>query len=200
MHMRMDKRVLLLLILSWLLAACATPTVPSNEYLLMDNGLEKSQLQATKEKAVRLMPIVVAHYLAGNEIVLVTEQGEVFRSQNNLWAESLSSQLTRLTQQRFEKVLPNITWFGGQRLPASATALLNIEVDNFYADLNGIIHISGRWQVISALGELSASNTFNVKTELQSDGYSSMVQALSRSWFDQVLNPMVQEIAWVFNE
>lgn len=200
MHMRMDKRVLLLLILSWLLAACATPTVPSNEYLLMDNGLQKGQIQPTKEKAVRLMPIVVAHYLAGNEIVLITEQGDVYRSQNNLWAESLSSQLTRLTQQRFEKVLPNITWFGGQRLPASATALLNIEVDNFYADLNGIIYISGRWQVISALGELSASNTFNVKTELQSDGYSSMVQALSRSWFDQVLNPMVQEIAQVLNE
>lgn len=198
--MRMVKRVLLLVVLSGMLAACATPTVPSNEYLLMDNGLQKGQIHPTKESAVRLMPIVVAHYLAGNEIVLVTESGEVYRSQNNLWAESLSSQLTRLTQQRFEKVLPNITWFGGQRLPASATALLNIEVDNFYADLNGIIHISGRWQVISASGELSASNTFNVKTELQSDGYGSMVQALSRSWFDQILNPMVQEIARVLNE
>lgn len=198
--MRMVKRVLLLVVLSGMLAACATPTVPSNEYLLMDNGLQKGQIHPTKESAVRLMPIVVAHYLAGNEIVLVTESGEVYRSQNNLWAESLSSQLTRLTQQRFEKVLPNITWFGGQRLPASATALLNIEVDNFYADLNGIIHISGRWQVISASGELSASNTFNVKTELQSDGYGSMVQALSRSWFDQVLNPMVQEIAQVLQE
>ena len=46
--MRMVKRVLLLVVLSGMLAACATPTVPSNEYLLMDNGLQKGQIHPTK--------------------------------------------------------------------------------------------------------------------------------------------------------
>jgi uncharacterized protein len=196
----MSLRVFLIVIMSAIVTGCASPVVPSNEYLLMDADLQKAQKQSTKEEAVRLMPIMVANYLAGNEIVLVTQYGEVHRSQNNLWAESLSSQLTRLTQQRLEKTLPNITWFGGQRLPASAIALLNIEVDAFYADLDGIIHISGRWQVISASGELVASNTFYKKNALKSDGYGSMVQVLSTSWFDQVIDPMVKEVAQIFND
>jgi uncharacterized protein len=191
-------RTFLLVLISWMMIGCATPTPPSKEYLLMDTGLHNTQVQVTKKISVQLMPIVVANYLAGNEIVLVTKQGDVHRSQSNLWAESLSPQLTRLTQQRLEKALPNITWFGGQRLPSYAIALLNIEVDDFYADLEGMIHISGRWQVISATGELSTSNTFEVQRKLKSDGYSTMVQTLSASWFDQVIGPMAKEIAQSF--
>lgn len=188
-------RVFLLVLISWIVTGCATPTLPSKEYLLMDMGLKNVQAQPTKEVSVQLMPIVVANYLAGSEIVLVTKQGDVHRSQSNLWAEPLAPQLTRLTQQRLEKNLPNITWFGGQRLPSYAIALLNIEVDAFYADLEGMIHIAGRWQMVSAMGELSASDTFDVKRGLQSDGYSTMVQTLSASWFDQVIDPMAKEIA-----
>ena len=77
--------------------------------------------------------------------------------------------------------------------------MLNIEVDDFYADLEGIVHISGRWQMISANGELSASNTFYVQSELTSDGYSTMVQTLSASWFDKVIDPMAKEMAKVFH-
>ncbi|WP_232728822.1 PqiC family protein [Marinomonas sp. ef1] len=198
MNMMIYGRTFLLVLISWMMAGCATPTPPSKEYLLMDTGLKNAQAQATQKMSVQLMPIVVANYLAGNEIVLVTKRGDVHRSQSNLWAESLSPQLTRLTQQRLEKTLPNITWFGGQRLPSYAIALLNIEVDDFYADLEGMIHISGRWQVIAATGELSASNTFEVQRKLKSDGYSTMVQTLSASWFDQVIDPMAKEIAQSF--
>ena len=80
-------------------------------------------------------------------------------------------------------------------MPSYEIALLNIEVDDFYADLKGMIHISGRWQAISAAGDLSLSNTFYVTGELQSDGYSTMVQALSASWFNQVIDPISKEIA-----
>lgn len=200
MNMMIYGRVFLLALIGWMMTGCATQTPPSKEYLLMDTGLSNVQSQPTKAISVQLMPIVVANYLASSEIVLVTKQGDVHRSQSNLWAEPLSPQLTRLTQQRLEKTLPNITWFGGQRLPSYAIALLNIEVDAFYADLEGMIHIVGRWQVISAMGDLSASNTFDVKSALKSDGYSTMVQTLSASWFDQVIDPMAQEIAQSFKE
>ena len=198
--MLIQYRIFLITLMSWTVMGCTTMVPPSSEYLLMDVGLRAAQVQSTKAASVQLMPIVVANYLAGNEIVLVTKQGEVHRSQNNLWAETLSPQLTRLTQQRLEKTLPAITWFGGQRLPSYAIALLNIEVDDFYSDLEGMIHISGRWQVISATGELSLSNTFYVTGELQSDGYSTMVKTLSASWFNQVIDPMSKEIAKAFNK
>jgi len=195
----MKGYLFVLFLLGSMLTGCASPVVTSNEYLLMDAGLNKAQAQLTKKMSIQLMPIVVANYLAGNEIVLVTKQGEVHRSQGNLWAESLAPQLTRLTQQRLEKTLPNITWFGGQRLPSYAIAILNIEVDDFYADLQGMVHISGRWQVISAMGELTATDTFHVKNRLPADGYTTMVQTLSASWFEKVIDPMAKEIAQSFN-
>tara|TARA_R110001606_G_scaffold299972_1_gene447739 strand:- start:1337 stop:1939 length:603 start_codon:yes stop_codon:yes gene_type:complete len=200
MNMMIYGRIFLLVLISWMVTGCTTLTPPSKEYLLMDAGVKNVQAQSTKEMSVQLMPIVVANYLSGNEIVLVTKQGDVHRSQSNLWAEPLSPQLTRLTQQRLERTLPNITWFGGQRLPSYEIALLNIEVDAFYADLEGMIHIAGRWQVISGMGELSASNTFDVKSALKSDGYSTMVQTLSVSWFDQVIDPMAKKIAMSFKK
>jgi uncharacterized lipoprotein YmbA len=80
-------------------------------------------------------------------------------------------------------------------LPSYAIALLNIEVDDFYADLDGMIYISGRWQLISATGELTVSDTFYVNSALQSDGYSTMVQTLSSSWFNQVIDPIADSLA-----
>ena len=195
----MKLRLFLILVISGGMTGCATNITPTNEYLLMDDTLQTVSTQPTKRVSIQLLPIVVASYLAGNEIVLVTQQGEVHRSQSNLWAESLSSQLTRLTQQRLERTFPSVTWFGGQRLPTNPIGLLNIEVDGFYADLNGAVHISGRWQVISETGQLSASDTFYVTDKLEADGYSTMVRTLSDSWFNRVIDPMTEDIAEVLN-
>ena len=198
--MMIKLRVYFVALSAWLLTACASTVAPSNEYLLMDVDLGVAESKSTPMLEIQLMPISVSSYLAGNEIVLVSKQGAVHRSKSNLWAETLSAQLTRLTQQRLEKTLPNIRWFGGQRLPANAIAALSIEVDNFYADLEGIIHIAGRWQLISAMGELTASNTFYVTDKLPSDGYTSMVQTLSSSWFKNVVVMMSKEVAKTLNE
>ena len=199
MNMMVKLRVFFVSVSAWLLTACASTVTPSNEYLLMDVDLKIAQPQITPTLEIQLMPVSVSSYLAGNEIVLVSKQGAVHRSKSNLWAETLSAQLTRLTQQRLEKTLPNIRWFGDQRLPANAIAALSIEVDNFYADLEGIIHIAGRWQLISELGELTASNTFYVTDKLPSDGYTSMVQTLSSSWFNGVIHTMAMEVAQSLN-
>lgn len=198
--MMMKWRLFLILTIAGLMTACAGTTPSSNEYLLIDADIMKVETRSIEATFVQIMPVSVANYLAGNEIVLVTEQGQVHRSANNLWAEALSSQLTRLTQQRLEKSLPNVTWFGTQRLPAEAIALLNIEVDDFYADLKGMVHISGRWQLMSSSSVLSASKTFYVTENLKSDGYASMVQTLSESWFNDVIDPMVNDIVQSLNQ
>ncbi|MBJ7537325.1 membrane integrity-associated transporter subunit PqiC [Marinomonas sp. C1424] len=196
----MNWRILPILLLGLLLSGCATQADPSYEYLLMDNPSYQVKSEQTRVASVQLMPIVVANYLTGNEIVLVTNTGDVHRSQSNLWAEPLSPQLTRLTQQRLEKTLPNLTWFARQRLPSYAIAQLNIEVDSFFADLKGIVHISGRWQLISAEGDLVFSKAFYVEDKLKSDGYSVMTQTLATNWFDKVVNPMAHDIARVFSQ
>ncbi|MBR7888969.1 membrane integrity-associated transporter subunit PqiC [Marinomonas sp. A79] len=197
--MIINKRLLSIGVLSGWLLGCAAPVAPpSKEYLLLDAKLEQVSALPTSAQSVQLMPVVVANYLAGNDIVLVSKEGVVHRSQQNLWAESLSAQLTRLTQQRLENTLPQLSWFSGQRLPAYAIAELSIEVDKFYADLEGQVHLSGRWQLMSAEGEVWRTQAFYVQSSLNADGYTVLVQTLSLSWFDEVVNPMANQISQVF--
>jgi len=194
------RMFLSLWLVSIILSGCATPVDESYEYLLMDNAASHIEPEETLRTSVQLMPIIVANYLAGNEIVLVTNEGEVHRSQINLWAEPLSPQLTRLTQQRLEKTLPNLTWFVRQRLPSHAIAQLDVEVDRFFADLNGVVHITGRWLLISPEGDVMLSKAFDVEDTLKSDGYPAMAQTLADNWFKHVVSPMAHEIANAFSE
>ncbi|GAB3484540.1 PqiC family protein [Marinomonas epiphytica] len=183
------------LVLAVLLSACSsTPTPQTKEYLLFDQGAEQTSL-ATKKIAIQLEPVAVASFLLGNKIALVSARGQVHRAQYHLWAEPLSPQLTRLALQRFEAKLPDVTWYGNQSLPLDSVHRLNIELDAFYADLEGQVHISGRWQFISPSRELNQVRTFQVTEPLLGDGYQEMVAALSHYWLDSVINDIAQEIA-----
>ncbi|BFM48944.1 ABC-type transport auxiliary lipoprotein family protein [Marinomonas sp. THO17] len=183
-----------------LLTACASQTPPSYEYLLIDQMDQAVEAKQTPKVQVQMMPVEVANYLGGNEIVLVTNTGSVHRSQSHLWAEPLAPQLTRLTQQRLEDALPQVSWFARQRLPSYAIAQLNIEVDRFYADLQGKVQITGRWQFISAQGQIIRTQVFDVSDALRADGYGPLTQTLAKNWLHKVIDPMAEQIAIDLNK
>lgn len=183
---------------SWLLSACAvSSTAPSgpNEYLLMDSEKSTEQVINTSPADVQLLPIKVAPYLAGNDIILVSEQGEVHRSQQNLWAEALAPQLHRITLHRLAEQLPNINFFGRATEKSTTMNKMNIELNEFYADLTGVTHISGRWQLFAPSGELIANNEFSEKAKLTQTGYPTLVKTLSTSWIKGVIGPMPTQLA-----
>jgi uncharacterized lipoprotein YmbA len=183
---------------SWLLSACAvSSTAPSgpNEYLLMDSEKTTEPVMNTSPADVQLLPIKVAPYLAGNDIILVSEQGEVHRSQQNLWAEPLSPQLHRITLQRLAVLLPNINFFGRATEKSLTMNKLNIEINEFYADLSGITHISGRWQLFAPSGELLIANEFSEQSTLKQSGYPTLVNTLASSWIHTILAPLSTDIA-----
>ncbi|SBS31857.1 hypothetical protein MSP8887_01598 [Marinomonas spartinae] len=189
--------------LSCLLTGCATTVVPSNEYLLMDQEAKNttsisSDLLNKKQQVaqIQLLPIRVADYLAGNEMVLVSKQGEVFRSQQNLWAEPLAPQLSRITLQALIKRMPNVEWFGSQAL-VSSSEHLSIDVDTFYGDLNGMVHVAGRWKLISSSGQVLVSKEFVAQGRLPKSGYPALVQTLGKVWFHKVIDPMVKTFSAV---
>lgn len=197
MH-RMSLRLFVWGVIAWLMVGCATPISPSKEYLLTDEALSTVRVQSTNPVFIQLMPVSMANYLVGNEMVLVTRQGQVHRSKNNLWAEPLSSQLGRLIQQRLESALPDITWVNTQAFFPQDAYELHVEIDTFFADLEGVTMISGRWYMATKTGELLLADTFNATNNMQSDGYQSMVKALSQSWSEQVITNLTQEIARYF--
>ncbi|AEF54181.1 PqiC family protein [Marinomonas posidonica] len=192
-------RIMVLSLIAGVLMGCASQTPLSYEYLLIDSSSDKVDAIPTAPMQIQMMPVVVANYLSGNEIVLVSKSGGVHRSQSHLWAEPLAPQLTRLTQQRFEKSLTNISWYARQRLPSYAIAQLNIEVDRFYADLQGRVNITGRWQLMSAEGKILNTQVFDVSDYLRSDGYATLTQTLASNWINQVVDPMAKQIAAELN-
>ncbi|RNF52128.1 hypothetical protein EBI00_04275 [Marinomonas hwangdonensis] len=194
----MSLRLFVWGVIAWLMVGCATPVSPSKEYLLTDEALSTVRVQSTNPVFIQLMPVSMANYLVGNEMVLVTRQGQVHRSKNNLWAEPLSSQLGRLIQQRLESALPDITWVNTQAFFPQDAYELHVEIDTFFADLEGVTMISGRWYMATKTGELLLADTFNATNNMQSDGYQSMVKALSQSWSEQVITNLTQEIARYF--
>ncbi|MDP5055462.1 MAG: PqiC family protein [Marinomonas hwangdonensis] len=194
----MSLRLFVWGVIAWLMVGCATPISPSKEYLLTDEALSTVRVQSTNPVFIQLMPVSMANYLVGNEMVLVTRQGQVHRSKNNLWAEPLSSQLGRLIQQRLESALPDITWVNTQAFFPQDAYELHVEIDTFFADLEGVTMISGRWYMATKTGELLLADTFNATNNMQSDGYQSMVKALSQSWSEQVITNLTQEIARYF--
>ncbi|MFI8620283.1 MAG: ABC-type transport auxiliary lipoprotein family protein [Marinomonas sp.] len=185
---------LMVICLSWLLAGCASTALPSSEYLLMDNTPKMVISDPKTQVNIQLMPIQVADYLAGSEIVLLSKQGEVHRSQQNLWAEPLSSQLNRLTMQGLIQRLPAANWYKGHNTRVSNLLKLSIEVDAFYGGLDGQVYVSGRWTLFSETGQIIRSHGFMVKETLSENGYSALVQTLASTWFQKVIDPMAKSI------
>lgn len=194
-----NKSVKVLLVggLVWLLVGCTTPQMASSEYLLMDNTPQVVINDARTRVNIQLLPIQVADYLAGSEIVLLSKQGDVYRSQQNLWAEPLSAQLNRLTMQGFTQRLPLTTWYRGNHSQVNDLLKLGIEVDAFYGDLEGQVHVSGRWTLFSASGQIIRSKAFVVSEKLAASGYSALVQTLAQTWFQKVLDPISKDVTYV---
>lgn len=185
---------LMIVFISALLAGCATTEVMSNEYLLMDNTPKIVISDPKTQVNIQLMPIQVADYLAGSEIVLLSKQGMVYRSQQNLWAEPLSAQLNRLTMQGLIQRLPDTNWYKGHNTQVANLLKLSVEVDAFYGDLEGQVHVSGRWTLLSDSGKILRSKAFMVNEKLNENGYPALVQTLASTWFQQVMNPMAKSI------
>jgi len=183
------------MLVTLLLSACSSNPTVNNEYLLMDEAKSSSEANNSVHADIQLLPIKMAPYLAGYEIVLVSKQGEVHRSQQNLWAEPLAAQLHRLTLQRLSTQLPNINWFSEAPSRSSAQKQLNIEVNEFFADLEGLTHISGRWQLFSSQGELLASSDFSESIKLSEAGYPTLVQAFADSWFNKVVVNIADQVS-----
>lgn len=183
-------------LLSVMLLGCSSKTVtPPAEYLLQTGSSPVTAFaQSPLPVSVIVTPVQVADFLSRPGIVLLGEQGQVYRAQHYRWAEDLNQQLTRITLQRLEQRLPNGQWLV-HSVTGEASAQLTIMVDNFQGDTAGQWHISGRWQWLAPHGSLLASQPFELSGTLHRDGYPALVQSLNDAWLSQVIDPIARGIA-----
>lgn len=183
--------------ISLLLSACSSSTAPTTHEYLLPNQQAVSAYQVQPEKAgysIQLKAIKVADYLSRLNIVMVSDSGQVYPAASHLWAAPLTSQLENLTINRLTERLPTINWLPSYQ-PFSAQASLEIDVADMYANLKGDVVISGRWFLVANTDDhLIDSGTFKRHAQLQQDGYPALTDQLSKTWLNQVIDPIAKKL------
>ncbi|SIO94117.1 PqiC family protein [Vibrio spartinae] len=196
--MRLTRRVVLLTVMLVLLSGCASSTaLETTQYLLPmpeQVPMLKTSAKMNMNQPIQIKAIKMPGYLEKPNIIMVDPDGQVYLASQHLWAESLSSQLEKMTLRRLKERLPTITWIPSYQY-IRPHLLLDIEVYRFHADRYGKITASGHWSLWSASKQLLYEASFESVEMMQQSGYPAMTRQLSHLWLTQVVDPIATTLA-----
>lgn len=162
-------------------AGCSSTEPVTKTYLLPDQNSELTMAFANKHQPVVIVrPVEVAEHLAGTGLVYQTSETEVVQAQQNLWAESLSRQLTRIVTEDLRQKQSRY-WFDELTPAINSSALpkLQVKFTQFNGHYTGLAQLSGQWLLIDEQGEALARQPFSIQVPLEQDGYDAQVKALA---------------------
>ncbi|ASA54619.1 hypothetical protein BSQ33_01965 [Vibrio gazogenes] len=181
-----------------LLGGCASNTpLETTQYLLpMPEQVPalKTSAKMKMSQPIQIKAIKMPGYLEKPNIVMVDPDGQVYLASQHLWAESLSSQLEKMTLRRLKERLPMFTWIPSYQY-IRPHLLLDIEVYRFHADRHGKITASGHWSLWSSSKQLLHEASFDRVEMMQQSGYPAMTQQLSHLWLTQIVDPIATTLA-----
>ena len=162
-------------------AGCSSTEPVTKTYLLPDQSSDLTMAFANKHQPVVIVrPVEVAEHLAGTGLVYQTSETEVVQAQQNLWAESLSRQLTRMITHDLRQKQSRY-WFDELTPVVNSNALpkLQVKFTQFNGHYSGLARLSGQWLLIGEQGEALARQPFFIQVPLEQDGYDAQVKALA---------------------
>ncbi|SNY53374.1 hypothetical protein SAMN06297280_2391 [Arsukibacterium tuosuense] len=171
------------------LSACSSaPPVTYYQLTMPVPEQTNSVAQSVAKTQLQLQPVKVANYLNGAGLVMERSDVELVIASRNLWADALDQQLYRLLAEQLQARLPAF-----QLAPASGAGDLQLQltVDRFHAQANGVAIISGHYTLGS--GGKHATQAFSYQQPLTADGYPALVNALSLGW-QQVITGLITDI------
>lgn len=174
------------------LAGCASSGPAPARYTLPEAA--GSAAGAEAPHMLLLPPPRLAHYLDVEGLVMQVDDITLVEARGHQWAEALGRQLQRGMRLRLADRLPDTRVMldeAGEREPRALT--LRLELDRFQGRHDGLAVIGGRWQLRDAEGRLLAMESLRVETELDDDGYPSLVRALGRGW-DSAANELAEAV------
>lgn len=169
------------------LAGCAGQSTEFHRYTLP----LADQRAATAEPGVSLpdsAPTVavssvrLADYLDGQGVVYQTSDIEVNEAQANLWADSLSAQLTRSLQRTLGDQLKDHRVLGETLAGDRADTGVRVTLSRFQGRYDGMAVLAGQYQLRDAGGSLLYQQPFEIERPLDDDGYPALVRTLSQGW------------------
>lgn len=179
--MRRLAAVACLLVL--LVAGCAAPAPVVQRYRL---GLEAPdtdpRLPDRARTTLRVRSVNLASYLRADGIVYRTDEHTFSVARTHRWVEPLSRQLQDGLTRVLGRRLKSTAVFGASEGPEVPAHTLTVHVDTFYGHHDGTARIEGTWHLRDPGGRLLRREAFASRVTLDEDGYSALVEALSRGW------------------
>ncbi|WP_214000341.1 ABC-type transport auxiliary lipoprotein family protein [Arsukibacterium sp.] len=171
------------------LTACSSPMPVSYYQLTMPLPEQQNQVdQVVSGKRIQLQPVKVANYLNGAGLVMERSDVELVIASRHLWADALDQQLYRLLT---EQIQASSSAFQLAPMHTAADLKLQLTIDRFHAQANGVAIISGHYTLSS--GSEQSSHAFNYQQPLTADGYPALVSALSLGW-QQLITALIADI------
>ncbi|PSW19909.1 hypothetical protein C9I98_10645 [Photobacterium sanctipauli] len=184
-------RVILLALLA--LTGCSASEPVVKTYLLPTNDNDQLVTYANKSQPLVIVrPVEVSAHLGGTGLVYQVSETEVVQAQQNLWAENLSMQLTRLITTDLRQKQSRY-WFD-ELTPAISsvdTPKLQVRFTEFNGHYTGLAKLKGQWLVINKSGDVVSRQPFFIQVPLVESGYDAQVRALSEG-VDRLTGQMSQ--------
>lgn len=182
-------RLLLSMVFCIGLVACSSQAPVSYYQLSMPMPEQVNpQERPVAERRLQLQSVKVANYLNGAGLVMQRSDVELIIARRHLWADALDQQLYRLLAEQLQARLQTF-----QLAPANGSndMQLQLTIDRFHAQANGVAIISGQYTLSSA-GSRS-TRAFSYQQPLVADGYPALVNALSSGW-QQLVTELIADI------
>lgn len=167
-----------LLALSLLLAACAGDQAAQDRYYLLPDNPGKTEIPLSYPLLV--VKIDLADYLNSNSLLYRTSQTEVVYAKHNLWAQSISQQLTRrIINDLYAKQTTYRPVELNSVLDFDRKHLLYIYLQKFNGAYTGAAEIAGEWFLLDKEGQAVRNGAFQIEVPLQQQGYDALLNSLS---------------------
>ena len=166
-----------------LLWACSATTAPkTTSYLLPSLPADTTVDYHPATPVILLAPVTLDSLLENRGIVYQTSATETIVARQHFWAQSLSTQLSNRLLAGLRRG-QSVYWIvhSNPQINTPAAARLLVSFRRFNGSYEGNAQVAGEWTLLNGQGNLLKSQPFSYQEPLDGDGYTALVDALSRA-------------------
>ncbi len=189
------KRLFFLVSALFITGCSSAPETTSAMYLLPKTSTQTVNSSASTERPLLVVrPVELASYLKDSGIVYRTSESQIIQAKNNLWAQSISEQIT-------QRVIDDLRQKQNHYWPVKVHNLLNqsgeiklqLSLNKFNGNYQGNAELEGEWMLIDEKGKVKHRAQVSILMPLQDEGYAALVSALSAG-LNNLTNNIAQQL------
>ncbi len=165
-EMKYRVPALLLLWVNLAFVGCQSRPAPELHYYMLQPSVSD-----LSRGIVEVSRIELPAYLQSTSVMLAVSDYEIRPAQYHLWAEPLEEGIRRVLEAELSSQLK-------RNVSPDLLQTIEIEIEAFHGTESGKVVLRGMWRPIEPVSE---PHRFSIETELEFDGYLSLVEAHVRA-------------------